>query len=67
MAISTVGPIERSVQKAREWVKEVADELGTDDREIAWRVLRHHVSDGEVDQVLSTLPGEIRQVLEPAD
>jgi uncharacterized protein (DUF2267 family) len=142
MATSTVDSIERTVQKAREWVKDLAAELGTDDHEFAWRalrtylqalrerltveeaaqlaaqfphlirgvyyegfvpgrqpvrirdrdeflariaergvmdkesaakttaactrVLRHHVSEGEVDQVLGSLPGDIRRVLEPA-
>jgi uncharacterized protein (DUF2267 family) len=142
MATSTVDSIERTVQKTREWVKDVADELGTGDREFAWRalrsylqvlrqrlvvdeaahlgaqfphlirgvyyegfdpshqperirdghvfleriaergvmdgqsaakvsaactrVLRQHVSDGEMNQVLATLPADIRQILEPA-
>jgi uncharacterized protein (DUF2267 family) len=40
MSIRSVDAVERSVQKTNEWVKAMAAELGTDDREDAWRVLR---------------------------
>lgn len=35
--------------------------------EAAMRTLRRHITDGEVDEVLSQLPDPIRSVLEPAD
>jgi uncharacterized protein (DUF2267 family) len=40
MSIRSVDAVERSVHKTNEWVKAMAAELGTDDREDAWRVLR---------------------------
>jgi uncharacterized protein (DUF2267 family) len=43
MSIRTVDSIERSVQKANEWLAELADELGTEDRAMAWRVLRGYL------------------------
>jgi uncharacterized protein (DUF2267 family) len=40
MSIRSVDAVERSVHKTNEWVNAMAAELGTDDREDAWRVLR---------------------------
>jgi uncharacterized protein (DUF2267 family) len=40
MTIHSVDAVERSVHKTNEWVKAMASELGTEDREDAWRVLR---------------------------
>jgi uncharacterized protein (DUF2267 family) len=41
--ISSVDAIERSVHKTNEWLAELSEELGTDDRESAWRVLRAYL------------------------
>jgi uncharacterized protein (DUF2267 family) len=41
--IRSVDAIERSVHKANEWLSDLADELGTEDREEAWRVLRAYL------------------------
>jgi uncharacterized protein (DUF2267 family) len=38
--IRSVDAVERSVHKTNEWLSELAVELGTEDREEAWRVLR---------------------------
>jgi uncharacterized protein (DUF2267 family) len=43
MSVRTVDTIERNVQKSMEWLAELADELGTEDRETAWRVLRAYL------------------------
>jgi uncharacterized protein (DUF2267 family) len=43
MATGTVDAIERSAQKANEWVNDVARELGTEDEAYAWRVLRAYL------------------------
>jgi uncharacterized protein (DUF2267 family) len=40
MSIRSVDAVERSVHKTNEWVKAMAAELGVDDREDAWRILR---------------------------
>lgn len=41
--IRSVDSIERSVHKTNEWLSELADELGHDDREAAWRSLRAYL------------------------
>jgi uncharacterized protein (DUF2267 family) len=38
--IRSVDAVERSVHKTNEWLSDLAVELGTEDREEAWRVLR---------------------------
>jgi uncharacterized protein (DUF2267 family) len=38
--MSDVSAIDRSTEKANVWVDELADELGTDDRRYAYRILR---------------------------
>ena len=38
--IRSVDAVERSVHKTNEWLSDLCDELDTDDREQAWRVLR---------------------------
>jgi uncharacterized protein (DUF2267 family) len=38
--IRSVDAVERSVHKANQWLAELAEELGVDDREEVWRVLR---------------------------
>lgn len=43
MSVGTVDNIERTVQKTNEWVAQLADELGTEDHENAWRVLRAYL------------------------
>jgi uncharacterized protein (DUF2267 family) len=44
MAIgSKVDTIERNVHKTNEWVADMAEELGTENREEAWRVLRGYL------------------------
>jgi uncharacterized protein (DUF2267 family) len=43
MTLGSVDGIERSVHKTNEWVAEVARELGTEDREDAWRILRAYL------------------------
>ena len=42
MATTHVDAIERSVQKTNEWLKELARELGTDER-TTWRVLHAYL------------------------
>src|SRR3982074_187457 len=43
MSLSSVDSIERSVHETNRWLNEVAEELGHEDREQAWRVLRAHL------------------------
>jgi uncharacterized protein (DUF2267 family) len=43
MSVSTVDSIDRTVQKTNEWVARLADELGTQDRPLAWRVLKGYL------------------------
>jgi uncharacterized protein (DUF2267 family) len=43
MGTGTVDAIERSAQKANEWVNDVARELDTEDEAYAWRVLRGYL------------------------
>lgn len=43
MSVSSVDSVERTVHKTNEWIKDLAGELGTDDREAAWRVLRAYL------------------------
>jgi uncharacterized protein (DUF2267 family) len=66
---SHVDIIERNVEKANLWLKELADELETDDRQAAYRVLRaflHAVRDrltvNEAAQLAAQLPELIRGV-----
>lgn len=40
MTVTRVDIIDRSVEKAHVWVNDVAEELGTEDRQHAYRVLR---------------------------
>jgi uncharacterized protein (DUF2267 family) len=43
MSVRSVDSIERSVHKTNEWLSELAAELGTENREDAWRVLRTYL------------------------
>jgi uncharacterized protein (DUF2267 family) len=43
MSVSSVDTIDRTVHKTNEWVAQLANELGTDDRESAWRVLKAYL------------------------
>ncbi|MCU1677384.1 MAG: hypothetical protein JWM93_2142 [Frankiales bacterium] len=43
MATGTVDAIERTVHKTNEWVNDVAREVGTEDRALAWRILRGYL------------------------
>ncbi|HKT82985.1 MAG TPA: DUF2267 domain-containing protein [Solirubrobacterales bacterium] len=61
--------IDKSVEKAHIWLQEVAEELGTEDRQQAYRVLRaylHALRDrlpvDEVAQLAAQLPGLIRGI-----
>src|SRR3954464_14447016 len=70
MSVRTVETIERSVQTTNEWLAEVADELGTDDRALAWRVLRAYLqvlrdrlTIDEAAQLAAQLPHLLRGVM----
>lgn len=59
--------LERSVEKTREWIKQTAEELGTDDRRAAYRALKavlHAVRDritvNEAAQLAAQLPELLR-------
>lgn len=61
--------IDRSAEKAHVWVNELADELGTDDRHYAYRVLRaflhalrDRLSPAEAAQLAAQLPIFVRGV-----
>jgi uncharacterized protein (DUF2267 family) len=43
MSLSSVDGIERSVHKTNQWINELAQELGGEDREDAWRILRAYL------------------------
>jgi uncharacterized protein (DUF2267 family) len=43
MTLSSVDGIESSVHKTNRWLSELAEELGTEDRNEAWRVLRAYL------------------------
>jgi uncharacterized protein (DUF2267 family) len=67
MSIKSVDAVERSVHKTNEWVKAMAAELGIDDREDAWRllrtdlqVLRDELTVDEAAQLAAQLPMVLR-------
>jgi uncharacterized protein (DUF2267 family) len=67
MSIQSVDAVERSVHKTNEWVKAMASELGIDDREDAWRllradlqVLRDELTVDEAAQLAAQLPMVLR-------
>jgi uncharacterized protein (DUF2267 family) len=41
--IRSVDAVERSVHKTNEWLADLDEELGTDDRELAWRLMRTYL------------------------
>jgi uncharacterized protein (DUF2267 family) len=43
MSIRSVDALERSIHKTNQWLSELAAELGSEDREEAWRVLRAYL------------------------
>jgi uncharacterized protein (DUF2267 family) len=43
MTVASVDTVERNVHKTNEWLKEMGEELGTDDREVLWRYLRAYL------------------------
>jgi uncharacterized protein (DUF2267 family) len=69
MTTATVDAIERTVQKTNQWLKDVATELGTEDRAQAWRVLRAYLqvlrdrlTADEAAQLAAQLPHLLRGV-----
>jgi uncharacterized protein (DUF2267 family) len=63
----SVDSIERSVHKTNEWLSELAAELGTEDREVAWRhfraylqLLRDQLTIDEAAQLAAQLPLVLR-------
>ncbi len=69
MATAHIDTIDRSVQKAHVWLKDMADELGTSDQQDAYRILRaflHALRDrltvNEAAQLSAQLPIFIRGV-----
>ena len=67
--MSEVDLIDRSVEKTNVWLKELAEELGTDERKFAYRVLRaylHAVRDrlmvDEAAQLAAQLPELVRGI-----
>jgi len=67
--MSDVELIDRSVEKTNVWLKELAEDLGTDDRKFAYRVLRaylHAVRDrlmvDEAAQLAAQLPELVRGI-----
>jgi uncharacterized protein (DUF2267 family) len=69
MATSSVDPVERNVHKATEWLADLARELGTQDREEAWRLLRAYLQTlrdrltlDEAAQLAAQLPHLLRGV-----
>jgi uncharacterized protein (DUF2267 family) len=43
MPATSVDTVERNVHKTNEWLKELAGELGVQDKETAWRILRAYL------------------------
>jgi hypothetical protein len=43
MSLASADAVERSVYKTNEWLNGIRDELGQDDREEAWRILKAHL------------------------
>jgi uncharacterized protein (DUF2267 family) len=43
MTVASAHSIERSVHKTNEWLKDLAADLGVDDRDDAWRILRGYL------------------------
>ncbi len=69
MTVTHLDVLDRSVEKAHVWINDLADELGTDDRQYAYRVLRaylhalrDHLSVDEAAQLAAQLPIFIRGV-----
>jgi uncharacterized protein (DUF2267 family) len=69
MSISSVDTVERNVHKTNEWLADLADELGTQDRAKAWRVLRAYLhllrqrlTIEEAAQLAAQLPDMLRGV-----
>ena len=69
MTVIHVDIIDRSVEKAHIWVNDVAEELGTEDRQHAYRVLRaflhalrDHLSVDEAADLAAQLPIFVRGV-----
>ena len=69
MTVTHVDIIDRSVEKAHIWVNDVARELGTDDRQHAYRVLRaflhalrDHLPVNEAAAIAAQLPIFVRGV-----
>ncbi|MCW2997485.1 MAG: hypothetical protein JWN65_1034 [Solirubrobacterales bacterium] len=69
MSVGTVDSIERTVQKTNEWLSQLADELGTEDRASAWRILRAYLqvlrdrlTIDEAAQLAAQLPHLVRGV-----
>jgi uncharacterized protein (DUF2267 family) len=67
MSIRSVDSVERSVHKTNEWLKQMAAELGNEDREDAWRllkaylqVLRDELTADEAAQLAAQLPTVLR-------
>jgi uncharacterized protein (DUF2267 family) len=67
--MSEIAIVRQSVEKAHIWLKELAEELGTDDRQAAYRVLRaslHALRDrlpvNEAAQLAAQLPTLIRGI-----
>jgi uncharacterized protein (DUF2267 family) len=43
MSISSIDTVERNVHKTNEWLNDLAEELGSEDRAEAWRILRGYL------------------------
>ncbi|HEX8854823.1 MAG TPA: DUF2267 domain-containing protein [Thermoleophilaceae bacterium] len=69
MTVGSVDAVERTVHKTNEWLGDMAGELGTDDKEDAWRalsgylqVLRDRLTLDEGAQLAAQLPHLLRGV-----